>query len=419
MLLRYRSSYLRHLSFAGLFVIFIFCLFYCFDYLLQISISVFLPNIQQEFMLNDLQLGAIGAVFFISYSIMQIPSGYFLDHYGTKKTAILMTFFLTLGTLIMYLSNNYYLLLLSRLFIGLGASAAFVTAIFATAQWIPQRYFAFFIGVLQALSGIGAIFGQAPIAFLNEKHTWNEIALLFAFVSFIFFIIFIFIIGSVKKDKNTQTFTLKKHNSNNNFAFSKIINKTILKLSILSFIAWSPVASLAGFWMVQYLHTRKGLTVIDSSSTIITFWIGMILGALLIPIISEILRKRKPILIIGFLIQLVAFIIICYNTTNITTIAICLFFLGLISPIQGFCIVIAKDIFKKNNLGVTSSIINLFGVLSGGTMQLVIGFLLTYLFSNSKHPYIMSFYSYIILSLIGLVIAVFGIKESHPFSVKL
>ncbi|MDA7742381.1 MFS transporter [Francisellaceae bacterium] len=412
MLIRYNNNYLQKLTVISSLIIGIFCLFYCFDYLLQISVSVFLPDIKKQFALNDFELGLVGSVFFITYVSAQIPGGYLIDKIGAKKMAVWMTLTCALGALVMGLSSSFYLLLLSRLLIGLGSSMAFLCAIYAIAQWTPRKFFAIFVGLLQALAGIGAIFGQGPIAYLNESYSWNTLSYGLAIVAIIFCLVFVFLVGSSKNSSlNTKSSSAPKIPLSTYFKAFK--NPDIIRLSILSFIAWSPVASLAGFWLIQYLtHTSKVTTVIAGSMTT-TFWIGLIIGSLTIPIISEIIKRRKPLLIYGFLIQFIAILIICLAQQNLYLISICLFFLGLISPLQGFCIVIAKDITPQKGFGVIGGCLNMFGALSGGVMQFFIGFLLTYCFASTAHPYSWAFSSYLILAAIGIYISTVKLRETY------
>lgn len=401
----------NRLTIYGLFIIFIFSLFYCFDYLLQISISVFLPVIKSSFALNNFQLGLIGSVFFITYVFMQIPGGYFIDRFGAWKIALWMSLLCCLGALLMYFSvHSYSLLLLSRLFIGLGSSVAFLSAIQVIALYSPFRYFSLFIGLLQALAGVGAISGQSPIAYLNLYYPWNEIALLFFILSLIFSVFFLLFL---RKHKTPQV-----HVSAERVTFRSIVqllkDKNLLYISALSFISWAPVASLAGFWLVQYLRDVNHMNTVAVGFMISSFWIGMIVGSIVIPVISEWNKRRKPVLLFGFGLQLIAMVMILQVPDKQNILALALFLLGFMSPIQGFCVVLYKDTNSHQNLGIASGIINFFGTVSGGTMQFLVGFLLTYVFAHFAKPYVWSFSAYIVLALFGLGICAFAYQESHP-----
>jgi MFS family permease len=413
MLLHYKPDYLKNLSLIGCVVILVFCLFYCFDYLLQISVSVFLPHIKHQFALNNFKLGLIGSVFFVTYVAMQIPGGYLIDELGSKKMATLMAFVCAIGALMMYASSNYYRLLVSRLLIGLGSSVAFLCALYAIAQWAPKSWFAFFVGVLQALAGLGAIFGQSPVAYINHFYTWNQIALGFAVVALVFTALFGIVISrsgahpSLFEDNYSPRASLKDY-------WDILKRPALLKLALLGFIAWSPVASLAGFWFMQHLNVAHHIAPVVAGSMIITFWVGLIIGSLLTPIISELIKRRRPLLISGFALQFIAVLLICFQADNLYLMSVALFVLGLVAPLQGFTMVVAKDISAQKGFGVATGMLNMFGTLSGGVMQFLIGFLLTYCFVGIAHPYLWAFSSYLILAAIGLYISVFRLKESHP-----
>ncbi|MCF6776348.1 MFS transporter [Thiotrichales bacterium 19X7-9] len=406
MLLKYQQKYQDGISKIGLIVISLFALFYCFDYFLQISISVFLQEIKSEFYITDFKLGLMGAVFFISYIIMQMPGGYLIDRFGVKKITLWMLLCCFLGTLLMYVTSSFWMLLIARVLIGLGSSIAFLCAIRAILEWLPVTCFSFFVGVLQALLGIGAIMGQSPIAYLSQFYNWHQISIVFCFISLVLFILFLFIDSPIKKKSKLVKMDINKNLKRTmiKLVIAALCDKHLLKLSLLSFIIWSPVASLAGFWLIPMLAFNYKITAIEAGFMIGFFWLGMILGAIIIPIISDYIKKRKPIVVVGFMLQSITLILLISLQLPELVFLFCLLILGLVCPLQGFIIVIAKDQYNKENFGLLSGMLNMFAALSGGVMQLVVGGLLTYCFYNYSNPYFWSFMPYIILSVIGLYI---------------
>lgn len=404
----------RSLSIYGLSIIFLFSLFYCYDYLLQISISVFLPAIKANFSLNNFQLGLIGSIFFLSYVLMQVPGGYLIDKFGPWRVAIWMGLLCGIGALLMYFSENSYLLLLfSRLLIGLGSSVAFLCSINIIAIYSPLKYFSFFVGLLQALAGVGAITGQAPIAYLNLFYPWNKIAFLFFIISLIFLVLFLCGLRYFKKsDLSPSAHKIEPITFKNILILLK--NFELYKISFLSFIAWSPVASLAGFWLIEYMNVTNGMNPIKAGTIITAFWGGMIVGSIMIPLISEWMQRRRPILIIGFVLQFIAVALIIFFPTHTSLMLIALLLLGFMCPIQGFCIVLAKDMRLRDGFGIASGLINMFGAVSGGVMQFVVGFMLTYVFIGFVNPFAWVFCSYLVLSAVGIYLCAVSLRETHP-----
>ena len=411
MIFKYKRKYMNHISICGIFVIILSSLFYLYDYLLQTSISIFLPIIKVKYMITDFQLGLIGAIFFASYVILQVPIGYLIGKYGARRITSSMAIICFIGGLIMASGEGFYSLLLSRLILGIGVSGAFLCSIKFIYEWAPNQYFSFFIGILQALAGFGAIAGQAPIAFLNNYFSWNNIIYGFAIISFIFFLVFKFLISQDKSVLSSSQDNMPLLSSMKPL----IKDKVILKLAALSFISWAPVASLAGFWIIPFLSSNGQNNTLVASYITSSFWIGLILGSILIPLCSEQLKRRLPVLVISFLLQFLAFLLICtFGSTDKYTILLSMFSIGLVAPIQGFCIVVAKDIYPVKQFNIISGFLNMFATLGGGVLQLVIGFLLSYIFTNNKDAYQLSFVTYSLLALIGLLISFYFFKETHP-----
>lgn len=88
------------------------------DYIDRLVITLALPSIGKEFALNKAAQGAIITIFFVTYTIFQVPGGLLADRFGAKKT---MTLALTLWSVFTGLTGtavSYVWLLVVRLFFG-------------------------------------------------------------------------------------------------------------------------------------------------------------------------------------------------------------------------------------------------------------------------------------------------------------
>ena len=66
-------------------VYFLAALFLCFEMALQISPAVMTPELKSSLNLTNFSLGIISGVYFISYTLMQIPSGMMYDRNNICK----------------------------------------------------------------------------------------------------------------------------------------------------------------------------------------------------------------------------------------------------------------------------------------------------------------------------------------------
>lgn len=70
-------------------VIFLFFLGWVFMYADRNILSPVMGEIGEQWNLNNSQLGLMSTVFFIAYSIMQIPTGFLADRFGRVKVLVI------------------------------------------------------------------------------------------------------------------------------------------------------------------------------------------------------------------------------------------------------------------------------------------------------------------------------------------
>ena len=412
MLIKYHERYLKHASAIGFLVVTIFALFYAYDYLLQVSISSLLPKLQIQFHLSDIQLGYLGAVFFISYVLTQIPGGLMLDTLGLKVTSIFLAFFCSIGIFIFSISQNLPMLMLARFLIGIGSSCACMCAIYSMARWLPSKYFPPLVALLQSIMAFGCLMGQTPIVYLNKKFTWQQLGSGLFIICLLFLILFTVIIGSTKTKKIHVATSTKKHTLKQSLSVLK--NRNLYLLFSLSFISWAPVGSLIGYWYITYLHSTFNITPLAASILIIPFWIGFIVGAPAWNHLSDYLKNRTKMMTLAFGTQLIALLFVIYFSQYSIILMIALFCLGSTASMQGYCFVIAKELFPSTTLGFASSIINSSAGLSSGILQVFIGYCVGHFFLHSQHAYLYSFNAYLIFSIIAILICLTLLPETYP-----
>ena len=117
--------------------------------------------IQEELGLSAGQLGVLFSAFFWTYSILQIPVGWFAERYGAQRVLAGGLALWACATMLVGFTHSFTALLLLRLLLGVGESASFPCASKLLAAAIP-------IGSLAMANGIVAFayqFGPAVGAF--------------------------------------------------------------------------------------------------------------------------------------------------------------------------------------------------------------------------------------------------------------
>lgn len=122
---------------ARLLLLFALAFAYTQSYLLRTINAVLAPTLQQDFQLNNSDLGLLSAAYFIAFAAIQIPLGPLLDRYGTRRVESVLLLIAALGALIFGLSSDFYGLMLGRLLIGLGVSACLMGAFKSFREHFP------------------------------------------------------------------------------------------------------------------------------------------------------------------------------------------------------------------------------------------------------------------------------------------
>jgi len=261
-----KQSWLNRL---GILVIVLYSLYYGFSYLLQSSVSVFIPDIIHEYNVSDFQIGIIGTVFFLSYVFFQVPYGMAIDKYGVRYTFSFMVVLCAFACFLGYIAKDYFSFLLSRFFIGAGTSAIFICALITINDFAHKKYVAFLLGLLSALSAVGSVLGQTIISFLNSMMNWHKVLMILSLIGLLFLIINWFLDSKKLREKSVEEY--ENVNTSKISYWDVFKDKQILKIAFLGFVAWSPVASLAGFWLIEYFRDIYSYSSIFASNIMISF----------------------------------------------------------------------------------------------------------------------------------------------------
>jgi MFS family permease len=90
------------------------------------SVNVALPSIQKEFNADAVQLGWIATSLLLAVAVTLVPAGRIADIHGRKKIFTWGLMVYTLASLLAAFANSIHLLILFRVFQGVG-SAMFLT----------------------------------------------------------------------------------------------------------------------------------------------------------------------------------------------------------------------------------------------------------------------------------------------------
>ncbi|QHS17691.1 MFS transporter [haloarchaeon 3A1-DGR] len=141
--------------------------------LYRLSTAVLAADLMRALSMSGAQLGTLHAVFFLVYSLLQLPTGILVDRFGPRLTAAAGAAVMNLAAVWFALAGSYATALAARFLIGLGGSLIFVAVLRFCANWYRPDEFGTMSGLSFAVGGAGGLLATTPLAVVVSAAGWR------------------------------------------------------------------------------------------------------------------------------------------------------------------------------------------------------------------------------------------------------
>lgn len=404
-------------------MIWILCaVFFMYEFLLRTVLGTFEHPITYDLNIDIVKFAILSSTaYMLVYGLMQIPVGIITDRFGLKKTLFWATVVCAISVIGFGMTHTFDSAFIFRILMGLGSSFGFICLLVAVYDWMPQKNIAFFIGLSQFIGTMGPILAAGPLNSLSTSSgaDWRFIFFILGFIGIIIAILVLFF---VKNNKDyTGSFQILKRPEPLRKELGALLNQKQTWL----------IAIFSGsiYFTIEYLSENSGKAFImlhgyssnTASYMITTAWIGYAIGCPLLGYISDLLGKRKSMMVVAAISCLTSMIIIIYLPINIPILTIGFILLGIGASGQsiGFAIMAeqCKESYLAAGLGFNNAVIALVTSLNAP----LIGWVLTR--SANNHPptiydYQVAFSIIIGFLILALMLSALFIKETFCKSTK-
>ena len=126
----------------------------------QTGYSIVSASLEDELGLTIPQIGLIAALYTWVFAICQFLSGPLLDRIGSRNVLLPAIVLVTLGIFLFANADSFGALLLSQVFIALGACTGFVGAGYVGGSWFGAAKFGLMFGLVQFAASLFSAFNQ-------------------------------------------------------------------------------------------------------------------------------------------------------------------------------------------------------------------------------------------------------------------
>lgn len=135
-------------DFSSLALLFLGSSFVFVAYLIRFGYGVLLPRIIEDLGLSHVEAGLAYSLFLLLYSVFSVISGRLFDMFGIKVISLLCCVY-GVGAVLVGLSYNYYMLVLSLALAGLGSSCSWAPMVALVSSRLPNHWRGRAIGILE------------------------------------------------------------------------------------------------------------------------------------------------------------------------------------------------------------------------------------------------------------------------------
>src|SRR5580658_3001383 len=333
--------------------------FYFLEYASRSAPAVMIPELTQAFGMTAVGVSAILGTYYYTYSVTSLIAGGALDRVGAKKAVPIGIFILAMGCLL-FSASTTTAAYIGRLLQGAGSAFAFTGAVYLAVHGFSARWLATAIGVTQCVGMLGGSAGQFVVGPLLERGlgwqtVWHWLGIGSLAVGVLLFLI-------APSETRPQTAASGRASL---LAPYKVVfsNPQSYLCGAVAGLLFVPTTIGDMTWGVAFFQRDRMFSFHQSVVTGSLVPIGWVIGCPLLGWLADLMGRRKPALIGGAVVMLLASAFITFSTGHRAAEIGCLIF-GIASGAAMIPYTIIKEVNPDEVKGSATGGINFltFGV---------------------------------------------------------
>jgi sugar phosphate permease len=325
------------------------------NYAVQLGYGVILPEMIQELNFSRTAGGTIFNSYLIIYIALTPITGYLTDRLGARRVISACALILGIGLVFMGTVQTLWMACLVYAIVGIGATGMWIPIIALVQRWFAPDRRGLALGILSVGYGLGFATVGAGFPWIVNHYSWRHAWFLLGFLAFGMVILNGLLLRTDPSTAGTEPWGLKKsaENATDHTAppkeaegFNSILRNERFWLIGVSYFAVCYSLYALTTYMVDF-GGQIGMTTEKASFLATVHGLGQIAGVLIILPLSDLLGRRKTIIISNALITFTLIgIVIAGNTWQVLFLLVGCFalFYGATFPLYGAC---AGDYFPQ------------------------------------------------------------------------
>ena len=272
---------------------------------------------------TELDIALLSLIFMVVYIPVSIPSAYVIDSRGFKIACVIGAFITAIFAILRAFSPTYLMLLIFSAGIAIGQPFVFNSPTKIARRWFPAKERGLATGLGTMAIFLGILLGLLVTPFATLAFGFTNMMFLYAGIAIVAAIVFLFL---AREQPSTPPEMDELEDEKMMTGLRRLFGiKQFFILLVLFFIGLGIFNGIAT-WIEQILLGR----VVDLTQAGIvgaTIIFGGIIGAVIIPELSDRFQRRKPFILLALVMAIPFTFLLAYHP-DYTVILISAFLLG-------------------------------------------------------------------------------------------
>jgi len=350
------------------FVWFTASIFYAYQYILRVMPNIMLDDIMNKFDIDATIYGQFSGVYYIGYTLLHLPIGIMLDRFGPRKVMSGCILLSVISLLPLIYADNFIYPIMGRILLGVGSAAAIMGTFKIIRMTFEEKHFTRMLSFSVTIGLLGAIYGGAPVSYMNEVLGYKMVIQIFASLGLLLSFVTYVLVPEIEPEENRGSV----------LADIKLVfaNKKVMALCIFAGFMVGPLEGFADVWASVFLKQVYGFDAIQAAYLPSLFFVGMCFGGPVLSFIAEKTKSYIGVIIGAGILMFVVFAMLVAKLLTVSTITIGFTLVGVACAYQILAIYKASTYVPDHVAGLTTAVSNMIIMSFGYFFHTIIGLII-------------------------------------------
>lgn len=246
----------------------VFAFAYFLSYALRSVNAAIAPGLVSDLGLSASQLGSLSSAYLLSFALMQLPLGSWLDRYGPRRTEAALLLVAALGCFVFASSESYVGTWLGRALIGVGVSGCLMAAYKGFREYFAQGAQSKLAAWMLMAGTAGALTTTIPVQRLVAVLGWRPV---FLIAGVLLLIGAVAIFTGLPKERATGS-TLLIAKDQRKFTLMDVVREPYFwRMALLGVVFTGGFIALQSLWLGPWLTNVLAFTPASAANSLFAF----------------------------------------------------------------------------------------------------------------------------------------------------